>query len=67
MATLSAAEVLLQLEALKEDVRCRDPGQLAGVHFVSSEFFRLKVQRTSEILDFAAGSGILSAELQTGG
>jgi len=34
---------------------------------VADEFFQLGVPRSSEILDVAAGSGILSALLQTGG
>ena len=34
---------------------------------VCQEFMDLKVPRHAEILDVAAGSGILSAELQTGG
>ena len=34
---------------------------------VAEEFFQLSVPRSSEILDVAAGSGIVSALLQTGG
>ena len=34
---------------------------------VCQEFMDLKIPRHAEILDVAAGSGILSAELQTGG
>lgn len=67
MATLSATEVLEQLELLKEDARARSPGELSRVDNVCSEFFDLRVPRNSEILDVAAGSGILSAELQTRG
>ena len=67
MATLSASEIQLQLLTLKEDARSRSPGELSGVDNVCSEFFKLRVPRSSEILDVAAGSGILSAELQTGG
>jgi len=67
MATMNANEVLWQLEALKEEVKTRDPAQLSGVDRVCEEFFKLRVPRTSEILDVAAGSGVLSAELQTGG
>jgi len=67
MATLSASEIQLQLLTLKDDARSRSPGELSGVDNVCSEFFKLRVPRSSEILDVAAGSGILSAELQTGG
>ena len=34
---------------------------------VCQEFMDLKIPRHAEILDVAAGSGILSAEIQTGG
>ena len=67
MASLNAYEVLEQLVTLKEDARSRSPGELSRVENVSEEFFQLRVPRNSEILDVAAGSGILSAELQTGG
>lgn len=67
MASLNAYEVLEQLVTLKEDARSRSPGELSRVENVSEEFFQLRVPRNSEILDVAAGSGILSAKLQTGG
>ena len=47
--------------------RSRSPGEISRVENVADEFFQLNVPRSSEILDVAAGSGILSALLQTGG
>ena len=47
--------------------RSRSPGEISRVENVAEEFFHLGVPRSSEILDVAAGSGILSALLQTGG
>jgi len=67
MASLNAYEVQEQLATLKEDARSRSPGELSRVENVSEEFFELRAPRNSEILDVAAGSGILSAKLQTGG
>jgi len=67
MATLNANEIRLQLLTLKENAEARSPEELSGVDNVCSEFFQLRVPRSSEILDVAAGSGIVSAELQTGG
>jgi len=67
MATLNAYEIQQQLITLKEDARSRSPGELSRVDNVCDEFFQLKVPRNSEILDVAAGSGILSAKMQTGG
>jgi len=67
MTTLTAGEIRSQLVLLKEDAKTRSPGELSGVDNVCAEFFNLQVPRNSEILDVAAGSGILSAELQTGG
>jgi len=52
---------------MKEEARSRSPGELSRVDRVCSEFFSLRKPRNSEILDVAAGSGILSAELQAGG
>ena len=40
---------------------------LTPIFQVCQEFMDLKIPRHAEILDVAAGSGILSAELQTGG
>ena len=48
-------------------VRSRSPGEISRVENVADEFFQLAVPRSSEILDVAAGSGIVSALLQTGG
>ena len=48
-------------------VRSRSPGEISRVENVAEEFFQLSVPRSSEILDVAAGSGIVSALLQTGG
>merc|ERR1711962_208716 len=67
MATLGAQEILDQLVSLKDAARERSPGELGRVDQVCEEFFNLKIPRHAEILDVAAGSGILSAELQTGG
>lgn len=67
MASLNAYEIQEQLVTLKEDARARSPGELSRVENVSEEFFQLRVPRNCEILDVAAGSGILSAKLQTGG
>jgi len=67
MASLSATEIQEQLVVLKEAARSRSPGELSRVENVVGEFFDLHVPRNSEILDVAAGSGILSAKLQTGG
>jgi len=67
MASLSAAEIQEQLVVLKEAARSRSPGELSRVENVVKEFFDLHVPRNSEILDVAAGSGILSAKLQTEG
>jgi len=64
---LSAYEVQEQLVTMKEEARARSPGELSRVDRVCSEFFDLKVPRNSEVLDVAAGSGILSAEMQAGG
>ena len=47
--------------------RSRSPGEISRVENVAEEFFQLSVPRSSEILDVAAGSGIVSALLQTGG
>lgn len=47
--------------------RSRSPGEISRVENVAEEFFQLSVPRCSEILDVAAGSGIVSALLQTGG
>jgi len=67
MASLSALEVQEQLLVMKEEARSRSPGELSRVDRVCSEFFDLRKPRNAEILDVAAGSGILSAELQAGG
>jgi len=67
MTTLNAYEIQDQLVTLKADARDRSPGELSRVENVADEFFQLRVPRTSEILDVAAGSGIVSALLQTGG
>lgn len=67
MATLSAIEIQDQLVSLKDAARDRSPGELGRVDQVCNEFLDLKIPRHAEILDIAAGSGILSAELQTGG
>jgi len=67
MASLSASEIQSQLTSLKEAARSRSPGELGRVDQVCQEFMDLKIPRHAEILDVAAGSGILSAELQTGG
>ena len=67
MTSLTAQEIQDQLVTLKEDARSRSPGELSRVENVAEEFFQLRVPRTAEILDVAAGSGIVSALLQTGG
>jgi len=67
MATLSAAEIQDQLASLKEAAMSRSPGELGRVNQVCQEFLDLRIPRHAEVLDVAAGSGILSAELQTGG
>jgi len=67
MATLTAHEVQEQLRTLKESARERSPGELARADQVCEEFLQLRIPRHAEILDVAAGSGILSAELQTAG
>merc|ERR1711963_682884 len=65
--SLSASEIQSQLTSLKEAARARSPGELGRVDQVCQEFMDLKIPRHAEILDVAAGSGILSAEIQTGG
>ena len=82
MTSLNAQEIEDQLVSLKQDARTRSPGELSRVENVAQEFFQVKIIRThfvpkyqfqlhvprnSEILDVAAGSGIVSALLQTGG
>jgi len=67
MTTLGANEIFQQLKILKEELSNHSAEELGHVNYLSSEFLQLKVPRNSEILDVAAGSGILSAELQTGG
>ena len=83
MTSLNAQEIQDQLVSLREDARTRSPGELSRVENVAQEFFQvhlidivihnkyrqsqLHVPRNSEILDVAAGSGIVSALLQTGG
>lgn len=67
MASLSASEIQDQLVSLKEAARSRSPGELGRVDQVCQEFLDLKIPRHAEILDVAAGSGIISAELQAGG
>ena len=67
MTTLTAYEIQDQLVTLKDDARDRSPGELSRVENVADEVFQLRVPRTAEILDVAAGSGIVSALLQTGG
>ena len=52
---------------LRSEARQRSPGELSRVENVAAEFFQLHVPRSAEILDVAAGSGIVSALLQTGG
>lgn len=53
--------------SLKEAARSRSPGELGRVDQVCQEFLDLRIPRHAEILDVAAGSGIISAELQRGG
>ena len=65
--SLTIQELQDQLVTLRVDARDRSPGELSRVENVADEFFQLRVPRTSEILDVAAGSGIVSALLQTGG
>ena len=67
MTSLNAQEIQEQLVSLREDARSRSPGEISRVENVAEEFFQLAVPRDSEILDVAAGSGIVSALLQTGG
>jgi len=67
MTTLNAYEIQEQLVTLKSEARQRSPGELSRVENVAVEFFQLHVPRSAEILDVAAGSGIVSALLQTGG
>jgi len=67
MTTLNAYEIQEQLVTLKNEARQRSPGELSRVENVAVEFFQLHVPRSAEILDVAAGSGIVSALLQTGG
>ena len=55
------------LSAKCAPLRSRSPGEISRVENVAEEFLQLSVPRSSEILDVAAGSGILSALLQTGG
>jgi len=65
--SLSAAEVRQQLSVLEEAARARSPGELGRVEQLTREFLHLGVTRSAEILDVAAGSGILSAKLQQAG
>ena len=67
MTTLNVYEIQDQLVTLKADARDRSPGELSRVENVAEEFFQLQAPRSSEILDVAAGSGIVSALIQTGG
>jgi len=52
---------------LEEAARARSPGELGRVDQLTREFLHLGVTRSAEILDVAAGSGILSAKLQQAG
>lgn len=67
MSSLTIQELHDQLVTLRSDARDRSPGELSRVENVAEEFFQLHVPRSSEILDVAAGSGIVSALIQTGG
>ena len=65
--SLTIQELQDQLVTLRVDARDRSPGELSRVENVAEEFFQLQAPRSSEILDVAAGSGIVSALIQTGG
>ncbi|XP_023326874.1 uncharacterized protein LOC111700238 isoform X2 [Eurytemora carolleeae] len=63
--TYDALEKLLVVK--KEEVVNQGNGELGKVEKLVQEFFQMKVPHGSEILDVAAGSGILSCLLQSKG
>jgi len=68
MATANTAEQLsIQLDRLKLDMRKKNKAELASAEKVCEEFNNLKVPVHSEILDLCAGSGIVSATIQSKG
>jgi len=67
-STLTANELSEQLKTLELDIKERqDKSILLGIEKVTKEFFDLRLPVDSEILDLAAGSGIVSARIQTRG
>jgi len=65
--TLSADQLAIQLDKLKLDVGRKNKQELVSAEKGCTEFFNLKVPVNSEILDLCAGSGIVSASIQSKG
>jgi len=64
---MTADQVIHQLKTLKLDLKDKRPDLLIGAEKVSKEVNRLNLPVHSEILDVGAGTGVLSASLQTHG
>jgi len=68
MATaLTADQLALQLDSLKLDLQARDGKELYSAEKVCQEFVHLHLPVQSEVLDLCAGSGIVSASIQSKG
>lgn len=64
---MTADQVAQQLTTLKLDLKEKRPDLLLGSEKVSKEVHKLNLPVESEILDVGAGTGVLSASLQTHG
>jgi len=65
--TLGFEELSNLLTLKTEEVTQQGNGELTKVNKLVEEFLQMKVPRSAEILDVAAGSGILSVMLQSNG
>jgi SAM-dependent methyltransferase len=66
-SSLNAVELNQQIRALENEIRDQQKHRLEGIEKVTQEFFDLRLPVASEILDLAAGTGIVSALIQTRG
>merc|ERR1739838_161002 len=68
MATaLTADQLSHQLDSLKLDLQTRNVKELVSAEKVCKEFVNLNLPVQSEVLDLCAGSGIVSANIQSRG
>merc|ERR1739838_196447 len=68
MATaLTADQLSHQLDSLKLDLQTRNVKELVSAEKVCKEFLNLNLPVQSEVLDLCAGSGIVSANIQSRG